>query len=357
MLKKIYGIPLAALVATSACATNSARLAALLNERTDAAYADTQSIPVLVVTNRATSRSPACSDSYFGVTGQKNASYVTCSISVPKKHSIGALDEVEDRVPDPHSFFFATKMETLDEGSLIARAAVGEETLVFVHGFNVPFSEALYRAAQIKYDLKFAGPVVLFSWPAGAEEGIFSALDISGTYRANKMMAELARPAFHSFLARLADTRARVHIIVHSMGHEVVLPSLAAHPELRIDQLILNAPDFALDEFQRIAPALARISRRVTLYCSPGDNALVASEKLNSAKRIGRCSRVPGVDVINVNEVDTPALGFGGLGHGYYSGRAILTDVYQVLMGVDARRRLFVRTSFEYGGEDYVLRK
>ncbi len=136
-----------------------------------------------------------------------------------------------------------------------------------------------------------------------------------------------------------------------------MLPVLATDVALRIDQLILNAPDFSLDEFKKIAPALTRVSRRVTLYCSPGDNALVASERINSGRRIGRCSRVPGIDVINVNEVDAPALGFGGLGHGYYSGRAILTDVYQVLLGVDVKRRLFVRTSFEYGGEDYVLRR
>lgn len=311
---------------------------------------------MLVVTNRATSRTPACSDSYFGVTGQRNPTYVACTVSVPKKHSIGALDESDERVPDPQAFFFPTRMETLDEQQLIARASAAQETIVFVHGFNVSFSEAVHRAAQIKYDLKFPGSVVLFSWPAGAEEGFLSTIDISGTYKANKLMAELARPAFSSFITRLTDTRARVHLIVHSMGHEVVLPALASS-SARVDQLILNAPDFALDDFQRLAPALSKISRRITLYCSPGDNALVASERVNSNRRVGRCSRVPGVDVINVNEVDTPVLGFGGLGHGYYSGRAILTDVHQVLLGVDVRRRLFVRTSSEYGGEDYVLRK
>lgn len=329
----------------------------MLNKRSEAAFADTQGIPVLVVTNRATSRTPACADSYFGVTGQKNPTYVSCTVSVPKKHSIGALDESEERIPDPQAFFFPTRMENLDEPQLIARAAAAEETIVFVHGFNVSFSEAVHRAAQIKYDLKFPGSIVLFSWPAGAEEGFLSNLDISGTYRANKMMAELARPAFTSFITRLSDTRTRVHILVHSMGHEVVLPALASSSSVRVDQLILNAPDFAVEEFQKLAPALGKISRRVTLYCSPGDNALVASEKVNSNRRIGRCSRVAGIDVINVNEVDTPVLGFGGLGHGYYSGRAILTDVHQVLLGVDVRRRLFIRTSSEYGGEDYVLRK
>lgn len=333
------------------------KLAGLLNERSEAAFSETGSVAVLVVTNRATGRSPACADSYFGVTGQRNASYVSCTVNVPKKHSIGALDETEERAADPHSFFFSSGMQGLDEQELLSRAGGSGDVLVFVHGFNVPFSEALFRAAQIKYDLKFPGPVLLFSWPAGAEEGILSSLDLSGTYKANRMMAELARPVFASLLTRLSATKTRIQVVVHSMGHEVVLPVVAGNPVIRIDQLILNAPDYSLEEFKRIAPQLTRVSRRVTLYCSPGDNALVASEKINSAKRIGRCARVPGIDVINVNEVDAPALGFGGLGHGYYSGRAILTDVYQVLLGIDVRRRLFIRTSFEHGGEDYVLRR
>lgn len=54
-----------------------------------------------------------------------------------------------------------------------------------MHGFNVKFEEAVLRAAQIKYDLKFAGEVVLFSWPAGSEDGVLNQLLIKGTYQNN----------------------------------------------------------------------------------------------------------------------------------------------------------------------------
>lgn len=340
----------------AACHTSSERLSRALNERALAEYADTQIIPVLVATNRATGRSPGCSDDYFGVTGQKDLTYVSCGVSVPKNHPVGALDESDERSPDPHLYFRVTAFEPLNERVLLERAAAADEVIVFVHGFNVPFSEALNRAAQIKYDLKFPGQVILFSWPAGADEGILSRLDLPATYRANRLMADLTRQNFSAFMDRLSDTRARIHVVVHSMGHEVAIPGLL-NARARLDQLVLNAPDFSVDEFRKVAPVLTRMARRVTLYCSPGDNALIASEKINSSRRIGRCAKIPGVDVINVNEVDSPALGIGGLGHGYYSGRAILTDLYQVLLGVDVRRRLFVRLSSEYGGEDYVLRK
>jgi esterase/lipase superfamily enzyme len=145
------------------------------------------------------------------------------------------------------------------------------------------------------------------------------------------------------------------------MGHQVVLPALSS--KFRSDQkpflgeLILNAPDFDLQEYRRIHNDILGSASRVTLYCSPGDNALVASQKVNGNPRVGMCARFDGIDIINVNEVDDPVLGVGGLGHGYYSSRPILTDIYQVLLGIKAEKRLFIRKSGSGNSELFVLRK
>ena len=145
------------------------------------------------------------------------------------------------------------------------------------------------------------------------------------------------------------------------MGHQVVLPGLAeiskeSSPAF-LNEIILNAPDFDSVEFSKIAPTIVKSSKRVTVYCSPGDNALVASSKVNSGKRVGSCEKISGVDMINVNPVDSPVLGIGGLGHGYYSSRPILTDLFQTLLGIPANKRLFIRKSDPNGSEDYILRK
>lgn len=124
-----------------------------------------------------------------------------------------------------------------------------------------------------------------------------------------------------------------------------------------LSELILNAPDFDKNEFEMILSDLTNSSERITLYCSPGDNALVASQKVNGGARAGMCFKYSGVDVINVNEVDDPVFGVGGLGHGYYSSRPILTDIYQVLLGVSVEKRLFIRKSGPKNGENFVLRK
>jgi len=343
--------------ALSSCALTPEQVAQAVSQRMEPKFADSQIVPVYVATNREKTGTPGCQDSYFGVAAGPETSFAVCEVNVPRRHAVGALDESDDSQPDPHTYFSAGKLRPVTQPEFSEALGSANEVLVFVHGFNVKFAEATYRAAQMKYDLKFPGPIVLFSWPAGAEQGFFQSLRISNTYDGNLFQARASRNAFREFL-HLLNPKARIHLLVHSMGHQVVLPALATPGEtFNLQELVLNAPDFATDDFKQIAPQLRKVARRITLYCSPGDNALVASERANNNRRIGRCERVDGIDVINVNEVDTPALGIAGLGHGYYSGRPILTDVFQILLGIDARSRLFVRVSAEGGGENYVLRK
>jgi len=92
------------------------------------------------------------------------------------------------------------------------------------------------------------------------------------------------------------------------------------------------------------------------VYCSYNDNAIAASESYNKNRRMGACERVAGTDMINVGEIDAPAMGVGGLGHGYYASRPILTDIFQVLLGIPAEQRLFIRKSEPNSTEDYYLR-
>ncbi|MCB1308281.1 MAG: alpha/beta hydrolase [Leptospiraceae bacterium] len=334
----------------------------LLNERLQNPFADSWEMPVYLATNRD-GDGRACNDKAFGVELNEQMRYGRCPVNVPKKHTVGALDTIDSPYGDPNTYFKFGPIESLEKDAFFSSLAnqPGDEILLFVHGFNVKFEEAANRAAQIGYDTKFQGPVVLFTWPAGAEDSFLSGILISQTYRKNRDNAQNTIDPFVEFMQQLSDTGKRIHVVVHSMGHQIVLPGLAKlharDDDQLIGQLVLNAPDFATSDFEAITPHLIGISQRVTLYCSPGDNALVASRELNNNHRVGLCKRVDGIDVINVNEVDSPALGVGGLGHGYYSGRAVLTDLYQVLLGVDVDKRLFIRRSDTGGGEDYILRR
>jgi hypothetical protein len=81
---------------------------------------------------------------------------------------------------------------------------------------------------------------------------------------------------------------------------------------------------------------------------------MVASETYNKNERLGACTFSEDVDSINVGLIEDLN---AGLGHSYYSSRAILTDVFQVLLGLDAEKRLFIRKSEPNSTEKYFLRQ
>lgn len=352
-------LPLVLLAPVLGCREN---LRDTLNARLADPMSGSRNMDVFVLTNRATSNATTtCSSGFFSNQMAAQIRAMRCTVNVPAKHSVGALDTSPEPRADRDIYFAASSSQAATEEELYAVAEKAKEVLLFVHGFNVPFDEALVRAAQIKYDVKYQRPVFLFTWPAGSGDGMLDGVLMNRTYAENQKNARASVDQLARVFQELRRRGVAVHLMVHSMGHQIAIPALlqvARDGGKRpfIEEAIFNAPDYPSGEFIVEAPTLRQAARRITLYCSPGDNALIASQKMNGNYRIGMCLRVDGVDVINVNEIDSPVMGVGGLGHGYYSGRAILADLYQTLLGIDAERRLFVRTSSSRM-EHYVLRR
>lgn len=334
----------------------------LINERIVDPMASTRTIDVYMFTNRATtSQIAACSGDYFSNLPADRLHTAVCKVSVPAKHKIGALDASEDRNPDRDLYFMVGGYDHKAGDSIYDAASDAKEVMLFVHGFNVPFKEAVLRAAQIKYDVKYQKPIFLFTWPAGSGEGLLDGILINRTYEENQKHARQSIGHLASVIKEFKRRGVKVNLVVHSMGHQIVIPAilkLVREEKMSefLNEVIFNAPDYPSGEFAIEAADVVRSARRITVYCSPGDNALVASQKVNGNYRLGLCLRIDGVDMVNVNEIDAPVLGIGGLGHGYYSGRAILVDLYQTLDGVDAEKRLFIRRS-KSRMENYVLRQ
>ena len=85
--------------------------------------------------------------------------------------------------------------------------------LVFIHGYNVAFKDALFTVAQIASRTEYPGRVYMYSWP--------SAANMLG-YIADMDNAEQAQPFLQSFLKVLmrdADID-DIDILVHSMGSQ-----------------------------------------------------------------------------------------------------------------------------------------
>ena len=89
----------------------------------------------------------------------------------------------------PLSEFVARARSTLEQGSK-------REVLLFVHGYNVGFEDAVARTAQIAYDLHFEGLATLYSWPSEGSAPKYSIDEANVTW---------SRPRFAQFLTILRN--------------------------------------------------------------------------------------------------------------------------------------------------------
>jgi esterase/lipase superfamily enzyme len=319
-------------------------------------YSDDSEIKVMIATNRMRKSADfGCGDENFGVDFDKIITYGSCSIKVSKLHEIGNISSSKDN----NENFKITNSKNLSEQEFFNELKNNSVTpLVFVHGFNVRYKEAILRASQIAYDLKYQGPVILFTWPSGAKDGFFDETLLNKTYELNAQNVKSSIMPFMQFLESFKKNKIKINLMIHSMGHQLALVGIDniaknSH-EILINELFLNAPDYEAQAFKLIAKNIKKITNHITIYCSKNDKAMTASKIFNKNDRLGDCTNIDEVDVINVSAIDDSAL---GLGHGYYSSRSILNDMFLTLLGIDAKQRLFIVNSSKTQNEKYILRK
>jgi len=270
-------------------------------------------------------------------------------VTVPKTHQVPNIERpFAIRIPyfqvtlyegaeDPKSHFTIKEMAILTREEFIARArervngsrAFKDQAVVFVHGYNNSFDYALYRTAQMAYDLKFDGAAFLYSWP--------SLGDFSG-YGYDRESSLQAEPYLRQYLELvLKETGAKqVSVIAHSMGNLPLLQVLRdlgpnLPPDVRLNQIIMAAPDVDRNVFENIASDLQKYGRGLTLYASANDRAMQAARRV--AGGIPRAGDVPldgpiiieGIDTIDVTQT---SLDYLALNHSIYAEKsALLNDI------------------------------
>ena len=274
-------------------------------------------------------------------------------VTVPKTHKVPDIERPwvyslpftsvviyrEEEDPAQHFTLRAVQALTEEEFLSVVRARLAkssrfkDQALVFVHGFNTSFDDALYRTAQIAYDLKYDGAPLVYSWPSKGEVT---------SYSYDRESAGQAQPHLREFLElAVAKSGAKqVSIIAHSMGNQLLLPVLRdlrqSLPEgIKLAQLILAAPDVDRDAFEFLASEIKGIGSGVTLYANGGDRALEVSKQFWGG--IPRAGDVPdtgpvivaGVDTIDVTATNSDVF---SLNHsGYAENKALLNDIQLIL--------------------------
>lgn len=272
-------------------------------------------------------------------------SYGVAGIRIPEDHEPGKIELPSEwhflsfdykSATDETKHFSIKRLAATsydDWKELVKRQADQSQNhaLIFVHGFNTGFEDALYRNAQIVWDLQYQGVSVLFSWSSKGKVRDYG-YDLEST--------DIAQAEFVELLTKLRDSGIEhIDIIVHSMGNRVVLPALDRLAErsnpVRVRQLVMAAPDVARDKFMIQLPLAQRIVDGATLYASSADKALIASTELADYPRAGMVSADGPVLLPNLDTIDVTAIGdeIFGLNHTVFAAnRAVMDDLKLLLI-------------------------
>lgn len=304
-------------------------------------------VPVFYGTDRAVEPDPTRLQ--FGSERGHKLQLGRALITVPFSHEVPHIErprvieipyfkiKIYAEKEDPDKHFTVQEITSLTEDQMLAlvkqqlakSSTFKDHALVFVHGFNTSFDCALYRTAQVAYDLGFDGVPFLYSWPSGGNVASYT-YDHGSVEQAEPMLAE-----FLDMVIQKSGAKS-ISLIAHSMGNELLLRVLERlRPKIPqgvvISQVILAAPDVDRDKFNIIAREIKNFAKGVTLYAASNDRALGYSQRFwGGVPRAGDVPKdgpliIPGIDTIDVTAVSTDAL---GLNHsGYAENPALLDDV------------------------------
>jgi len=233
----------------------------------------------------ATTRRPASNPAEL-YTGERGAglTYTNIVVSIPpdRARKPGEVN-LPARVPgDPATDFVVRRAAQVGPADfdrwVRARAASvpKRRALVFVHGYNNRFDDAVFRFAQLVHDTNAKVVPVLFTWPSRANVL---------AYGYDRESAGLSRDALDEVLNRLSrdPAVAEIDILAHSMGNWLLMETLRqmAIREKRlpakISDVMLAAPDIDVDQFDNDIADLGSPRPRFTLFASKDDRALALS--------------------------------------------------------------------------------
>jgi esterase/lipase superfamily enzyme len=262
-------------------------------------------VPVLIATTRK--KSTADPGEMFSGERAEAVSYAAVTISVPPDDArkVGEVQWPASPPGDPRRDFVTVSADYVDERAFnaqinrIAKQTGRNRALIFVHGFNNRFDDAVYRFAQIVHDSKAPAIPVLFTWPSRGEVKLRA-------YTYDRESANYSRDA----LEQLIDTLARhpnireVNILAHSMGNWVTLEALrgrsirlAQRPGQvdKVKNAFLVAPDVDVDVFRTQIKRMGPNRPRIALFVSQDDKALELSKTIwGGVPRLGEIN--PGIE-------------------------------------------------------------
>jgi esterase/lipase superfamily enzyme len=178
--------------------------------------------------------------------------------------------------------------------------------LVFIHGFDNSFVDAIKRAAFNREFYAASGvpeadtTILAFTWPSAGK--LFASLPNppDGAYLRDRDMSGQSGPHIASFLVnvldlvrRTRDAGKRAFLLAHSMGNHALAAAMAAGPVAAgptCHEAILAAAD---EVYTTLATpgagmyGLRALADRISVYSSHRDIAMMLSRSINHTQRLG----------------------------------------------------------------------
>ncbi|MFC5482027.1 alpha/beta hydrolase [Microvirga aerilata] len=249
-------------------------------------------VDMLVATTRMRAADP---EEFFSGDRGPELSFAEFTVSIPPDASRkqGEVQWPRNVPGNPATDFVTLKADVIDRTQAAAwvrgsvRQVPQRRVLLFVHGFNNRFDDAVFRFAQIVHDAGTPVAPVLFTWPSRGSVLAYGYDRESNTY---------SRTALETTLRMLArdPSVGEISILAHSMGNWVTLEALRqmairdgrVAPKIR--NVLLAAPDVDVDLFREAIMDMGRQRPGFTLFVSQDDRALAVSRRLwGDAVRLG----------------------------------------------------------------------
>jgi len=256
---------------------------------------DASPVDLLVATTRARVLEPP--GVMFGGSRGRGLDFADIVVSIPPAtaRQPGDLTLPSSSPGNPERDFVVLRADRMDLAQAKAnfdarvKRTPGRRVLIFVHGFNTRFEEAVYRFAQIVHDARVNVAPVLFTWPSGGRVT---------DYVYDRDSAMYSRDAFEAVLQALVkDPNVdSISILAHSMGNYLAIESLrqmairdrGLSPKIR--DVMLASPDIDIDVFRRQIAEIDAGPRpaQFTLFIARDDRALGLSSFLaRDSTRLG----------------------------------------------------------------------
>ena len=244
----------------------------------------TSQVEMMVATMRKRSENPG--EVFSGERGLTPAfAEITVSIPPDNVRKVGEVAWPRRLPPNPATDFATTKVEQVDQPAAekwlnaSVRKSPDRSVLVFIHGFNNQFEDAVFRLAQIMHDSGAQSVPVLATWPSRGHLLAY-AYDRESTNYTRNALEDLFQ-----YLGRDSEVK-EVSVLAHSMGNMLALEALrqmairngGLPPKFK--NVMLAAPDVDVDVFRTQIADMGKQRPRFTLFVSRDDRALAFSRRI-----------------------------------------------------------------------------